>query len=67
MNESYVKSTEYVRSGSPESGYQSILTATENDTVNMIIYRCKAKMPSYRYHETDNSNTTVTVVGMTVQ
>ena len=45
MNESYVKSNEYVRSGSPESGYQSILTTTENDTVNMIIYRCRARIP----------------------
>ena len=30
--------------GSPESGYQSILTTTENDTVNMIIYRCRARI-----------------------
>ena len=31
-------------SGSPESGYQSILTTTENGTVNMIIYRCRARI-----------------------
>ena len=27
-----------------ESGYQSNLTTTENDTVNMIIYRCRARI-----------------------
>ena len=27
-----------------ESGYKSILTTTENDTVNMIIYRCRARI-----------------------
>ena len=36
----------YDISGSPESGYQSILTTTENDTVNIIIYRCRAKIPT---------------------
>ena len=41
-----INSTEYdiTRTGSPESGYQSILTTTENDTVNMIIYRCRARI-----------------------
>ena len=41
-----LNSTEYdiTRTGSPESGYQSILTTTENDTVNMIIYRCRARI-----------------------
>ena len=40
-----LNSTEYdiTVTGSPESGYQSILTTTENDTVNMIIYRCRAR------------------------
>ena len=38
-------STDYITTtGSPESGYQSILTTTENDTVNMIIYRCRARI-----------------------
>ena len=41
-----LNSTEYdiTRTGSPESGYLSILTTTENDTVNMIIYRCRARI-----------------------
>ena len=62
MNESYVKSTEYVKTGSPESGYQSILTTAENDTVNTIIYRCRAKMPVYRSGISD-FNITITVEG----
>ena len=33
INESHVKSTEYVGSGSPESGYQSILNTTSYVTV----------------------------------
>ena len=43
---STLNSTEYdiTTTGSPESGYQSILTTTENDTVNMIIYRCRARI-----------------------
>ena len=61
MNESDVKSTEYVRSGSPESGYQSILTTTENDTVNMIIYRCRARTPTSPIWTSD---VTITVGGM---
>ena len=32
------------RIGCPESGYQSILTTTENDTVNTTIYRCRARI-----------------------
>ena len=41
-----LNSTEYdiTTTGSPEGGYQSILTTTENDTVNMIIYRCRARI-----------------------
>ena len=46
--------------GSPESGYQSILTTTENDTVNMIIYRCRA-----RISDTKNfSDVIVTIEGL---
>ena len=39
-------STEYgiTTIDSPEGGYHSILTSTENDTVNMIIYRCRARI-----------------------
>ena len=41
-----LNSTEYdiTTSGSPESDNQSILTTTENDRVNMIIYRCRARI-----------------------
>ena len=63
MNESHVKSNEYVGSGSPESGYQSILTTTENDTVNMIIYRCRSEILSDP-SGTSGLDVTVTVKGM---
>ena len=41
-----LNSTEYdiTVTCSPGSGYQSILTTTENDTVNMIIYLCRARI-----------------------
>ena len=41
-----LNSTEYdiTVTGSLESGYQSVLTITENDTVNMITYRCRARI-----------------------
>ena len=67
MNESFLNPTEYsiTRTGSPESGYQSILTTTENDTVNMTIYRCRAKIPSYPSGIRD-FNVTVTVKGIYV-
>ena len=69
INESHVKPTEYVGSGSPESGYWSILTTTENDTVIMIIYRCKAKMPNSHIWTSTiwTSDVTVTVGGMQYQ
>ena len=63
MNESHVKSSDYVGSGSPESGYQSILTATENDTINMIIYCCRVRIPSHR-SGTSGLDVTVTVKGV---
>ena len=46
MNYYKLNSTEYdiTTTGSPESGYQSTLTTTENDTVNMIIYCCRARI-----------------------
>ena len=64
MNESFLNPTEYniTTTGSPESGYQSILTTTENDTV---IYRCRAKILSYR-SGTSDFNVTVTVKGIYV-
>ena len=45
-HDSTLNSTKYniTRTGSADSGYQSILTTTENDTVNMIIYRCRARI-----------------------
>ena len=64
MKYSQLNSTEYdiTRTGSPESGYQSNLTTTENDTVNMIIYRCRARMS--RYSTTRNfSDVIVTIEG----
>ena len=35
--------TSAVTTGTPESGYQSILTASEDGTDNDIIYRCRAR------------------------
>ena len=43
MNTS-IPSTEYMTTGSPEDGYQSILTTTETDTENRISYRCRARL-----------------------
>ena len=63
INKSFVGSNEYVGSGSPESGYQSILTTTENGTVNIIIYHCRAKIPSHR-DGISVLDVTVTVKGM---
>ena len=65
INESHVTYTEYVGSGSPESGYQSILNTAESDTVNMIIYRCRAIIPTHFGTRTIwTSDVTVTVGGM---
>ena len=65
IKESFLYLTEYniTTTGSPESGYQSILTTTENDTVNMIIYRCRARIPVYS-DEINGLDVTVTVRGM---
>ena len=38
-----VFSTDYETTGSPEGGYQSILTTSETDTENTISYRCRAR------------------------
>ena len=45
-NYSRLNSTEHgiTTFGSPECGYHSIMTTTENDTVNMIIYLCRARI-----------------------
>ncbi|CAI8036774.1 Receptor-type tyrosine-protein phosphatase S, partial [Geodia barretti] len=39
--------TLYTTTGSPERGYQSVLTTSENYTVNTTIYRCNATVSSY--------------------
>ena len=39
--------TLYITTGSPERGYQSVLTTSENDTVNTIFYRCTATTLGY--------------------
>ena len=39
--------TLYITTGSPKRGYQSVLTTSENDTVNTIIYRCTATVSSH--------------------
>ena len=46
MNASQINSTEYNNTaiGSPNRGYQSILTTTETDTDNTITYRCRARL-----------------------
>ena len=58
-----ISSTEYVTTGSPEDGYQSILNTTETDTENSISYRCRANnaMESLNWVTSD---TTLEVVGM---
>ena len=46
MNTSQIPSTEYNTTsiGSPNRGYQSILTTTETGTHNTITYRCRARL-----------------------
>ena len=52
-----VPSTDYETTGSPEDGYRSILTTTENDRVNTISYRCRARdaMESLSWVTSDSS------------
>ena len=66
INVSELNSTEYnvTTTGSPEGGYQSVLTTTENDTVNMIIYRCTARPLNGPTTEQTN-DTTVYIEGTT--
>ena len=60
---SAVTSTDYETTGSPEDGYQSILTTTETDTVNTISYRCRARSTAGRI-DWVTSESTLEVVGM---
>ena len=50
--------TLYTTTGSPERGYESVLTTSENDTANTIIYRCTATVSSH----SNFSETTVHLV-----
>ena len=51
----------YTTTGSPERGYQSVLTTSENDsTVNTTIYRCTATA----YNHSSSSDTTVHFEGI---
>ena len=60
---SNVSSTEFVTTGSPEDGYQSILTTTEIDTENTISYRCRATITIGGIHWVTNDST-LEFVGM---
>ena len=51
--------TLYTTTGSPERGYQSFLTTSENDTVNTIIYHCTATTLGYSIF----NDTTILVEG----
>ena len=59
---SELMSTLYTTTGSPERGYQSVLTTSENDTVNTTIYRCIATTSNHSSY----SDTTVLVEGKTL-
>ena len=52
--------TLYTTTGSPESGYQSVLTTSENDTGSTIFYRCTATTLGY----SSFNDTTVLVEGI---
>ena len=46
----------YMTTGSPESGYQSILSTTETDTQNRVIYQCIAQLTvDNQIHGQDNA------------
>ena len=52
----------YTTTGSPERGYQSVLTTSENDsTVNTTIYRCTAST----YKHSNSKDATVVIRGKT--
>ena len=65
MNASQINSTEYdtTEIGSPNRGYQSILTTTETDTDHTITYRCRARLTNSYANIRQTSNITVTVKG----
>ena len=50
--------TLYTTTESPERGYQSVLTTSENDTI--IVYRCTAK--TLRYSESKDTTAFIRVV-----
>ena len=52
-------STLYTTSGSPERGYQSVLTTSENDTVNTVIYHCIAT--AHNYSSTSNDTAMIII------
>ena len=62
FSQSELMPTLYTTTGSPERGYQSVLTTSEDDTVNTIIYRCTATTLGY----SSFSDITIFVEGMTV-
>ena len=59
-----VPSTDYVTTGSPEDGYQSILTTTETDTESIISYRCRARNTGRILIEWVTSDSNLELVGM---
>ena len=58
-----VDPTQYETTVIPDHGYLSILTTTETDTQNMIIYRCRAQLTD-DLDITRTANTDVDVQGM---
>ena len=65
MTASQISSTEYNTTaiGSPNRGYQSILTTTETDIANTITYRCRATPAEDSAKIRQTSDITVTVEG----
>ena len=62
-----VDPTQYETTVLPDHSYQSILTTTESDTQNMIIYRCRARLTDEGGNDiniTGTATTDVEVQGM---
>ena len=53
----------YMTTGSPESGYQSILRTTETDSMNRVLYQCIARLAVDSFIR-KNSNTYLQVQGV---
>ena len=53
----------YMTTGSPESGYQSILSTTETDTQYRVIYQCFAQL-AVDNQTVGNSNTYLQIQGV---